>query len=195
MNKEIHMIVGPNGAGKTTLAMQLLPKFLSVHEFLNADEIARGLNPLHPEGQTIKAGRLMLLRFDELVKAGQSFAFETTGASKVFLDKLQQAKTNGFMIGLIFLWLPSPGFAVQRVHKRVELGGHAIPEKDIMRRYFRGLANVLRHYVQIADRAVFLNGTKPLPSTTGIIASKYNNRLLVLNSEIWTLMQEAVAHE
>ena len=42
------MIAGPNGAGKTTTAMSFISSEM-IDEFLNADEIARGLAPLHPE--------------------------------------------------------------------------------------------------------------------------------------------------
>jgi predicted ABC-type ATPase len=41
-----HLIVlaGPNGAGKTTVSAELLRGALGVHEFVNADTIARGLS-------------------------------------------------------------------------------------------------------------------------------------------------------
>ena len=70
-------LLGPNGAGKTTAANQLLPVTLNLHEFLNADEIARGLSPFDPEGNAVPAGRVMIDRIDKLVAAGKSFAFET----------------------------------------------------------------------------------------------------------------------
>ena len=41
--KDIIILGGPNGAGKTTAAKMLLPHELRVREFVNADEIARGL--------------------------------------------------------------------------------------------------------------------------------------------------------
>ncbi len=91
----LYMIAGPNGAGKTTAALKLLPQFLSVYEFVNADEIARGLNPLNPQGQVISAGRLLLQRMDDLIASGKSFAFESTGASHIFAEKLQQARAAG----------------------------------------------------------------------------------------------------
>lgn len=48
MNKKIFMITGPNGAGKTTTAMSLISNIAILDEFINADEIARGLAPMHP---------------------------------------------------------------------------------------------------------------------------------------------------
>ena len=60
--RELVMLGGPNGAGKTTAAASLLPKALGIREFVNADEIARGLSPFNPEGTAIAAGRLMIGR-------------------------------------------------------------------------------------------------------------------------------------
>jgi len=35
--------------------MTILPKALLIKEFVNADEIAKGLSPLNPEGAAIEA--------------------------------------------------------------------------------------------------------------------------------------------
>jgi len=44
----LYILAGPNGAGKTTAAYSLLPEIFTTVEFVNADEIARGLSPLNP---------------------------------------------------------------------------------------------------------------------------------------------------
>lgn len=56
----MYIIAGPNGAGKTTAAYSLLPDVFTTVEFINADEIARGLSPFNPEGAAFSAGRIML---------------------------------------------------------------------------------------------------------------------------------------
>lgn len=48
-DKHLYIISGPNGAGKTTASYSVLPKILQCKEFVNADEIARGLSPFNPE--------------------------------------------------------------------------------------------------------------------------------------------------
>lgn len=58
--KHLYIIAGPNGAGKTTASYSVLPGILQCREFVNADEIARGLSPFNPESVAIEAGRLML---------------------------------------------------------------------------------------------------------------------------------------
>lgn len=64
LHKRIFMISGPNGSGKTTTALSLLPDLVSVYEFINADEIARGLAPLHPENVALTAIKLMITSAD-----------------------------------------------------------------------------------------------------------------------------------
>jgi predicted ABC-type ATPase len=70
--RDVVMIGGPNGAGKTTTATTMLRKELRIQEFVNADEIARGLSPLNPEGSARAAGRLMIRRIHELISCGES---------------------------------------------------------------------------------------------------------------------------
>ena len=75
---KLYIIAGCNGAGKTTASYTVLPEMLDCREFVNADEIAKGLSPFNPESVAIDAGRLMLQRMDDLLIAGEDFAFETT---------------------------------------------------------------------------------------------------------------------
>ncbi|GAP71809.1 hypothetical protein SAMD00024442_19_9 [Candidatus Symbiothrix dinenymphae] len=67
MNKHLYIIAGCNGAGKTTASFTILPDSLNCKEFVNADEIARGLSPFQPEKVAVEAGRLMLHRIQELL--------------------------------------------------------------------------------------------------------------------------------
>ena len=59
INKSLYIISGCNGAGKTTASYTVLPEIFDCREFVNADEIARGLSPFNPESVAIEAGRLM----------------------------------------------------------------------------------------------------------------------------------------
>lgn len=56
----LYIIAGCNGAGKTTASYTVLPEMLNCKEFVNADEIARGLSPFQPEKAAIDAGKIML---------------------------------------------------------------------------------------------------------------------------------------
>jgi predicted ABC-type ATPase len=151
--KDVVMIGGPNGAGKTTTATTMLPKELRIREFVNADEIARGLSPFNPEGSARAAGRLMIKRIDELISREESFAFETTCSGRAHAQTLSRCRKAGYRLTLIFLWLPSAKEAVKRVARRVAQGGHQLPKDVVIRRYAGGLKNLQRLYLPIADIA------------------------------------------
>jgi predicted ABC-type ATPase len=147
----LYVMGGANGSGKTTLALTLLPRFLQIFEFVNADAIAAGLSPLNPESMAMQSGRLMLERLQTLAEAGVDFAFETTLAARTFARFIESCKTRGYTINLIYLWLPSADLAVERVAKRVASGGHNIPVEVVRRRYEQGLKNLTELYLPIAD--------------------------------------------
>lgn len=157
--KRIYVIAGCNGAGKTTASYTILPEILNCREFVNTDEIAKGLSPFQPDKMKIEAGRIMLNRIKTLIERGESFAFETTLASRTFVGLLESAKQQGYRITLLFFWLNSPDLAVHRVNIRVEEGGHTIPEEDIRRRYERGLTNFFQLYEPVVHNWMFINNS------------------------------------
>ena len=59
---KLYIIAGCNGAGKTTASYTVLPEMLGCKEFVNADEIAKGLSPFHPVSVAVVAGRLLFER-------------------------------------------------------------------------------------------------------------------------------------
>ena len=147
----LYIIAGCNGAGKTTASFTVLPEMLNCQEFVNADEIAKGLSPFNPEGVAIQAGRLMIDRILHLLKEGETFAFETTLATRSYVNLIQRAQKRGYFVTLLFFSLSSPEQAIARVSKRVSLGGHNIPTDVILRRYEAGLQNFFQLYTPICD--------------------------------------------
>lgn len=99
---KLYIIAGCNGAGKTTASYTILPEILDCKEFVNADEIARGLSPFQPEKVAFEAGRIMLNRIAELVNGQENFAFETTLASRTFVSLIQAAMQKGYEATLLF---------------------------------------------------------------------------------------------
>lgn len=100
IHPNLYIIAGCNGAGKTTASMSVLPEVLACEEFVNADEIAKGLSPFHPEEMAIEAGKLMLNRIDTLLSRRQSFAIETTLATRSYLFLVRRAKAAGYTVTL-----------------------------------------------------------------------------------------------
>ena len=151
MSKNLYIISGCNGAGKTTASYTVLPEILHCKEFVNADEIARGLSPFNPEDVAIEAGRLMLQRIEALLERGETFSIETTLATKSYINLVRRAQSKGYSVKILFFWLNSPELAIQRVAERVAKGGHNIPEPVIRRRYTAEISNLFHLFMKEVD--------------------------------------------
>ncbi|HET6555743.1 MAG TPA: zeta toxin family protein [Prolixibacteraceae bacterium] len=147
----LYVIAGCNGAGKTTASYTVLPEVLNCKEFVNADEIAKGISPFQPDKVAIEAGRIMLNRIKDLTSHGSDFAFETTLATKSYKQFIKDAQLKGYFVTLLFFWLNSPELAIERVKSRVSSGGHDIPIETIRRRYYSGMDNLSKLYLPICD--------------------------------------------
>lgn len=183
---KLYVISGCNGAGKTTASYTILPEILDCQEFVNADEIAKGLSPFQPEKVAFEAGRIMLKRLDELLKEGEDFAFETTLASRTFAHYIREAKERNYEVILIFFWLNSVELAIERVKIRVIEGGHNIPKNVIIRRYKRGLENFFNIYRDLVDNWMFIdNSGKPYRE----ISRGEKGEIIVNNNSKWNLIK------
>ena len=149
--KTLYIIAGCNGAGKTTASLRVLPEVLNCKQFVNADEIARGLSPLDPESMAIEAGRLMKARCDQLIEGEENFAMETTLSARTYTKIVKNAQAKGFRVHLIFFWLKGPETAITRVAQRVQEGGHNVPQNVIIRRYYWGLNNLFNLFMPLVD--------------------------------------------
>ncbi|GHS98010.1 hypothetical protein FACS189421_05830 [Bacteroidia bacterium] len=188
MNKNLYIIAGCNGAGKTTASFTILPDILDCKEFVNADEIARGLSPFQPEKVAIEAGRIMLHRLDELLTENANFAFETTLATKTYKNTILRAKVAGYNVTLLFFWLQTVDLAKARVKKRVSEGGHNIDERVIERRYINGIINLFEIYFPIADEVLIFDNSE---GRHELIAKKINNLgLSILNNVKFNLIKK-----
>jgi len=180
--KRLYIISGCNGAGKTTASYTILPDMLECNEFVNADEIAKGLSPFNPNKVAIKAGRLMLTRITELLESGVDFAFETTLSTRSYVNTVKKAQEKGYFVTVLYFWLNSPELAVERVRIRVKEGGHNIPEETIRRRYDLGISNMYNLYIPIADYWMFIDNSK---TPFEILADGQREIEVVKNKLIW----------
>lgn len=157
------VIAGPNGAGKTTFARTFLPRDAGIVHFVNADLIASGLSPLKPELANIAAGRLLLKELDRLASAKVDFAFETTLSGTSYASRLRRWKLHGYRISIVFLQLPSPQIALQRIAARVKQGGHNVPRADVIRRFERGWHNFHTIYKVLATSWAVYDNSGEIP--------------------------------
>ncbi len=183
--QNLYLITGCNGAGKTTASYTLLPELLNCKEFVNADEIAKGLSPFQPETVAIEAGRIMLCRIEELLNEKKDFALETTLASKTYIHTIHKAKELNYQVTLVYFWLNTPEQAIDRVKQRVSKGGHNIPEEVIRRRYFAGIKNLMNRYLPVVDNCLIMNNSLDSPT---LIAKKKENLLSLHQQSDWDML-------
>ena len=155
----LYIISGCNGAGKTTASMTVLPETLQCHEFVNCDEIAKGLNPLNPDSAKYAAARLMLSRIRKLISLDADFAIETTLATKSYHALVKKAQERGYDIKLMYFWLQSPELALQRVAERVKNGGHNVEEHIVRRRYSMGIRNLFKLYCPVVNYFILIDNS------------------------------------
>ena len=159
---KLYIISGCNGAGKTTASYTILPEMFGLKECVNSDEIAERLSPNKPEAAAIRASRIMLERMNELMDKRADFGVETTLATRSLLRVIEDAKSLGYVVILIYFWLNSPDLAVERVARRVASGGHNVTEPTIRRRYVQGIINLMNRYIPVVDTwMIFDNSTTP----------------------------------
>jgi predicted ABC-type ATPase len=159
---------GPNGSGKSSLYRALAPP----GEFVNADMIARHLNPADPASASLLAGRTVLRRLSALIGQRRDFVWETTLSSNQALALMRRAYTAGYEIGLVFVVLARAELNVDRVAQRVSQGGHHIPEDPfvgVMTRRSRNSRTPFRWPTpqrSLTIPSAFLRCSCALPDTT-----------------------------
>ena len=177
----LYIISGCNGAGKTTASYSVLPDMLNCKEFVNADEIAKGLSPFQPDKVAIESGRIMLSRIKDLLNHNVDFAFETTLATKTYVQFISEAHARGYFVTLVYFWLSSPELAIERVKTRVISGGHDIPIDTIRRRYKAGIQNLSRLYMPICDYWMIIDNSEP---PFQIVAEGFKTENVEINNQI-----------
>lgn len=155
----LYIISGCNGAGKTTASLTVLPETLQCKEFVNCDEIAKGLSPLNPDSAKVAAGRLMLTLIKKHIAEKVDFAIETTLAAKSYHSLIIRAREQGYKASLVYFWLQSPELAIQRVAERVKHGGHHVDDSIIRRRYKAGIKNLFNLYCPVVDYFLFIDNS------------------------------------
>jgi predicted ABC-type ATPase len=150
---EVVIIAGPNGAGKTTFADEYLAARLRHFEFVNADEIARevALQGLPQPHADTRAARIMLDRINHLVATDVDFVFETTLATRTYAQKIPQWQRSGYKVSLVYLRLSSVEASIARVRRRVDAGGHEIPQQTVRRRFDKSLTYLEDIYKPIVE--------------------------------------------
>jgi predicted ABC-type ATPase len=178
----VYVIAGPNGAGKTTFAEMFLPNYTTCTRFINADVIAQNLSPGDPDKAAVRAGRIMLEEIQEYGKRRVDFAFESTLSGLTHLINLRELCEKGYLVSIIYLWLPSVELALSRVAIRVAAGGHSVSPDVIRRRFDRSIAGFFRRYRTLANSWHLLDNSTTPPRS---IALMEESKTRIINAELY----------
>lgn len=131
--------------------------------FVNADDTAASLIDVPIDQGDIRAGRITIETMDDLVRRRQSFAIETTLSGRSLAKRIESARNDGYYLVLLLLWIPTVEECLKRVHLRVLLGGHDIPDVDVVRRYERCYENFHELYKGISHAWTVYDASLPNP--------------------------------
>lgn len=187
-----YIVAGPNGAGKTTFALQYLPKIVSCNNFINADEIAKGVSPLNFEAGLLQASKIFLESLNQKIENKETFAFETTLSGRSYLTQIPQWQQDGWKVVLIYLYIPSAEFSAFRVQLRFEQGGHNVPAEAIVRRYPRSIKNLFL-YSEVCDQTLCFNNK--LGDVRPVFEKLKGQPLEIMDNVTYSRIMEVVNHE
>lgn len=180
------MIAGPNGSGKTSLIKILAEQGIDFGEYLNADDLARGLEgpaDVVANRAQVEVRRLRQLALDE----GRDHSFETVLSHPSHIDHLRQAKEAGFTVVVYFVATDDPLINIGRVANRVLHGGHDVPHDRVIARYHRSLG-YLPLAMSVADEAIIFDNssaTDPLRPLAGILERRLSEFFTEPHTPCW----------
>lgn len=173
------IFAGVNGAGKSTLYAADNSAELGVR--LNSDELVReaGADWRSVEAQ-IAAGKQLLKIQKECFEKGISCNRETTLCGNNIINSIKKAKELGYKIHLRYVGVSNPQIAIDRVKKRIELGGHGVSEATIEHRYETSAENFLKIYESCDQINIYDNSGEYLI----LVAYRINGKLQKTNTSI-----------
>ena len=156
------ILSGCNGSGKTTASYSLLPDLIGCSELVNSDEFAKSLSPFNPSAASVIASRYMLMKIKYMLSRKADFIIETTLATRSLTNTINEAKSLGYEVTLLYFWLNSVDLAI------------------IRRRYVMGVKYFFEIYVPIVDRWVLADNSK---SPFAVVAEGTQNNIQIKDEE------------
>jgi predicted ABC-type ATPase len=171
--KQLWVLAGGNGAGKSTFYNLSLAK-LGI-KLVNADMIAKSINPDNPETLSYQAATVAAKIREDLLAQGVSFCFETVFSHKSKIDFIAKAKCYGYEIILVYIHLLHSSLNEARVNQRVSEGGHNVPTEKIHSRIPRTIKNIKTALSIVDEARVLDNSSKdnPFQEVIEMKAGKY----------------------
>lgn len=148
---------GVNGAGKTSL-YEIISQTEDLGKRVSIDEIVKKEGSWKDPIIQVRAAKLAKKLIDEYIENGESFHFESTLTGRVVYRQLEEARKRGFKTVLYFVGIDGSDKAIERVHRRVDRGGHGIDDRAVITRY-NAMTENLRRIVSLCDEIYFYDNT------------------------------------
>ena len=147
------VIAGPNGSGKTTITTKVLHhEWLEGAVYVNPDIVAQErFGDWNSYDAVMKAVDYCASLRENCLNNKESLIFETVMSAPDKIDFIKRAKEAGFFIRLFYVSTIHPAINASRIAKRVMKGGHDVPIKKVISRYYKSLLNC-RIAAAYADR-------------------------------------------
>ena len=153
------VIAGPNGSGKSTLTDYLIKSGVDFGSYINADAISREKGLTGHQG-ALEAQSIAESLRNEFLLRRVDFSFETVMSHPGKIEFIRRARQEGYHVTLFFVATGDPHLNVERVHTRVAMGGHDVPEDRIVARYWRSIALLPEALAAANNTVVFDNSLK-----------------------------------
>ncbi len=151
------LFAGVNGAGKTSL-YEVMRTTEPLGARISIDDIVKQIGSWQDPVLQIRAAKLAISQIDECISRHVSFHHETTLPGKIVHKQLERSRASGYRVMLYYVGIDGIQTAIDRVHHRVELGGHGIDDKVITQRY-KSMPGNLRRILPLCDEAYFYDNT------------------------------------
>ncbi|WP_279637717.1 AAA family ATPase [Mycobacterium innocens] len=155
----MYVLAGVNGAGKSTIGGAMFRA--SGADYYNPDEAARrliaanpGLDQTTANATAWRQGKRLLER---AINERLDLALETTLGGSTMPRLLAEAASQGIEVRIWYVGLASPEAHIERVRRRVDAGGHDIPEADIRRRWRHSRLNLVRLLPVLTEVRIYDN--------------------------------------
>lgn len=149
----MYVFAGNNGSGKSTFR-NLIAEKQGIQTNIDPDSLAKK----YKENKEIRAGKEAIRLIKELIVEKKDFSMETTLSGQLPIRQMRSAKENGFKVIIYYMGVEKISINLNRIHQRVEQGGHDIPQEDVLRRESRSFNNLLKT-VSIVDEIYLVDNT------------------------------------
>lgn len=184
------IVAGANGSGKTTFAVPYTEQ-IGV-QFLNADQFAKAYADRGEDNTMIKGGREFFRRLNNALDQEEDVVIETTLSGTYTSKVARNAKSRGYIVEVIYMFLNSADQCVERVAIRKRKGGHDVPEDDIRRRFLRSLKNFRFDLSGLSDVwSLYYNGGQSYQ----LVASKSEETTVLIDQGLYELFTKLASDE